>query len=106
MVANLQIVEESKKLSPLFTMLPNVHISKHRIVKYGNNWQTLTVQDTVDVMKSSTTVLVIFPKQKWLGLFIMPQFVEFILNHAMATGKSWEVKCLTTNYHSFWTQQL
>lgn len=59
MVANLQIVEESKKLSPLFTMLTNVHISKQ-----SNNWQKLTVQDTADLMKGSTTVSVIFPKQK------------------------------------------
>lgn len=42
-------------------------------------------------MKSSTTVSVIFPKQKWLVLFIMPQFVEFILNPAMATGKGWKL---------------
>lgn len=42
-------------------------------------------------MKSSTTMSVIFPKQKWLGLFIMPQFVEFILNPAVVTSKNWKL---------------
>lgn len=37
MVANLQIVEASKKLSPLSTMLPNVYISKYRVAKYDKS---------------------------------------------------------------------